>query len=56
MAVCSTENTELTTTEAVARKMTECLVENVDTEEEMDFDDLTIPDDYSDDDILEEVK
>ena len=49
-----TENTELTTTESVARKMTECPVENVDTEEEMAFDDLTITGDYSEYDILKE--
>ena len=34
--------------------MTELPVENIDTKEEMAFDDLTIPGDYSDYDILEE--
>ena len=34
--------------------MTEIPVENVNTEEEMAFDDLTITGDYSDYDILEE--
>ena len=36
--------------------MTENLDENVDTEEEMGFYDLTIPGSYSDYDILEEEK
>ena len=36
--------------------MTESPDENVDTEEEMDFYDLTIPGDDSDSDILEEEK
>ena len=36
--------------------MTETLDENIDTEEEMAFDDMTIPGDYSDYDILEEEK
>ena len=40
----------------MARKMTETPDENVDTEEEMDFDDLTITGGYSDYDILEEEK
>ena len=35
----------------MARKMTEIPDGNVDTEEEMAFDDLTIPGDYSDYDI-----
>ena len=34
--------------------MTESPYENVDTEEEMAFDDLTVPGDYIDYDILEE--
>ena len=50
------ENNELSTSESVARKMTETLDENIDTEEEMAFDDMTIPGDYSDYDILEEEK
>ena len=33
VAICSTENTNLSTSESVARKMTEITVENVDTEE-----------------------
>ena len=37
----------------MARKIIETPDENFDTEEEMDFDDLTIPGDYSDYDILE---
>ena len=56
MAVHSTENTELTTTESVARKLTEHPVENVNTEEEMAFYDLTIPGDYSDYEIFDEEK
>ena len=40
----------------MAIKNTEIPVENVDTEKEMDFDDLTITDDDSDYDILEEEK
>ena len=54
MAVHSTENTEWTTTESMARQMPELPVENVNTEEEIDLDDLTITGDYSDYDILEE--
>ena len=54
MSVHSTENTELTTNGYVARQMTELPVENINTEGEMDFDDLTITGDYSDYDILEE--
>ena len=46
----------LSTSESVARKMTEITVENVDTEEEMVYDDLTIPGDYIDYDILDEEK
>ena len=56
LAVHSTENTELSTTESLARKITESPVENVDTEEEIYFDDLTITGDYSYYDILEEEK
>ena len=48
------KNTELSTSESVAIKMTENPDENVDTEEEMYFHDLTIPGDYSDYDIWEE--
>ena len=47
------KNTKLSTSESVARKMTENPDENVVTEEEMDFDDLNIRGDYSDCDILE---
>ena len=43
------ENTELSTSESVTRKMTETPNENFDTEEDMYFDDLTF-------DILEEEK
>ena len=56
MDVYSTENTEVSTTEFVERKMTEHPVRNVDTEEEMTIDDLTIPGDYGDSDIFEEEK
>ena len=54
VAVHYTENNELTTHESVEIEMTELPVENIDTKEEMAFDDLTIPGDYSDYDILEE--
>ena len=40
----------------MVRKITETSDENIDTEEEMAFYYLTIPDDYSDCDILEEEK
>ena len=50
------KNTELNTSESVARKITETTDGNVDTKEEMSFDDLTIPGDYSDYDILEKEK
>ena len=40
----------------MARKTTETPDENDDTEEEIDFDELTIPGDYSDHDIFEEEK
>ena len=46
------KNTELSTSESVVRKITETLDENFDTEEEIHFDDLTIPGDYSGYDIL----
>ena len=48
------KNTELSTSESEAIKMTQNPDENVDTEEEMYFHDLTIPGDYSDYDIWEE--
>ena len=54
--VHSTENTELITTESVVVQIKDSPVENSNIEEEMDFDDLTIPDNYSDCDILEEEK
>ena len=54
VAVHYTENTELSTTESVARQMTKNPIENVNTEEEIYFDDLAIPGNYSDYDILEE--
>ena len=47
------KNTELSTSDSVAKQLIENPDENVDTEEEMDFDDLTIPRNYSDYDILE---
>ena len=50
------KNTELSTSESVARNIKETPDENVDTEEETSFDDLTIPGDYSNYDILEEEK
>ena len=39
MDIQCTENTQLNTSESVPRKMTDIPDENVDTEEEMDFDD-----------------
>ena len=48
------KNNELSTSESVARKSTENQDENVDTEEEMSFEDLTITGDNSAYDILEE--
>ena len=48
------KKTELSTCELVARKITETPDENVDTEEEISFDNLNITGDYSDYDILEE--
>ena len=50
------KNTELSTSESAASKMTENSDENVDTEEEMDFDDLIIPGDYSDYDFWRKKK
>ena len=50
------KNTEISTSESVAREMTYIPDENVDTEEEMAFDSLTIPGYYSDYDILEDGK
>ena len=46
------KNTEISTSESVARKMIETPNENVDTRKEMDFDDLTIPGGYSGYDIF----
>ena len=51
-----TKNTELSTSTSVARQLIENPDDIVDTEEEMDFDDLTITGNYSDYDILEEEK
>ena len=56
MDVCLDQNNELITTDSIARQRTELQVENVNTDEEIDFDDLTITGDYSDNDILEEEK
>ena len=50
------KHTELSTSDSVARKLTQNTDENVNTEEEMDFDDLTITGNYSDYDLLEEEK
>ena len=50
------KNTEISISESVARKKTETPDENIDTEEEMRFDELTITGDYIDNDILEEEK
>ena len=50
------KNPELSTYKSVARKTTETPYESVDTEEEMDFYDLTIPGNYKNSDILEEEK
>ena len=50
------KNTELCTSELVAQKITETPYENVDTKEEMYFDNLNMPGDYSDYDVLEEEK
>ena len=49
-----TENTQLSTSGSVVRKMTETPDENFDIEEEIVFFYLTIPGDYSDYNILEE--
>ena len=48
------KNTKLSTSESVEIKMIENPDENVDIEEEMAFDYLTIPGTYTDYDILEE--
>ena len=56
MIVQYTGNTQLSTYESVARKMTETPDENVDTKEEIDFDNFTITGDQSYYDILEEEK
>ena len=50
------KNTELSISDSVARKLTENTDEYVDTEKEMDFDDLTIIGNYSDYDNLDEEK
>ena len=47
------KNTELSTSESVARKITETPDINFDTEEDMSFDGLNIPRNYSDYDILD---
>ena len=51
-----TKNTELSTSDLVARKLIENPDDMVDTEEEMSFEDLNITGNYSDYDILEEEK
>ena len=43
MALHYNKNTKLTTTESVEREIIELPVDNVNTEEEMDFGELTIP-------------
>ena len=50
------KNSEFSTSESVAGKIRQTPDENVDTEEEMAFDDLTIPGNYSDYNILEKEK
>ena len=50
------KNTELSTFESVAIKIIETPDENVDTEEAMFFDDLTVTSDYSHYDILDEER
>ena len=50
------ENTELSTYDSVARKLTENPDENADIEEQINFYDFTIPGNYSDYDILGEEK
>ena len=47
------ENNELSTPESVSTKVIKTPDENIDIEEEIASDDLTIPGDYSDHDILE---
>ena len=56
MAVHYNEKTELSTTKSVGRKIIESSVENFNTEEEIDFDNLIIPGNYSDYVILEEER
>ena len=56
VAVHYTKSTDLTTSGSAAIQTKFLPVENVNTEEEMDFDDLTTPGDYSDYDILGEEK
>ena len=51
-----TKNTELSASASVARQLTENLDTNVDTEEEIDFYDLTITGNYSDYNILDKEK
>ena len=50
------KNAELSTSASVERELTENPDDMVNTEEEMDFGDLTITGNYSDYDILEEEK
>ena len=50
------KNTELSTSTSVERQLMENPDDVVDTEEDMDFDDLTITGNYSDCDIFEEEK
>ena len=50
------KNSELSTSESVAIKLTETPDKNIDTEEAMFFYYSTIPGDYSDYDILEEER
>ena len=51
-----TTNTELSTSDSVARKLTENPDGMVDTEEEMSFEDLNITVNHNDHNILEEEK
>ena len=50
------KTTELSTSALVERQLTENPYDMVNTKKEMDFEDLTIPGNYSDYDILEEEK
>ena len=50
------KNTELSTSDSVEMQLTENPDEKVDTEEQMDFDNLTITGNYIDYNILEEEK